>query len=266
MKKIVPIVPRGSGNSRQIPCSKHWCFTLNNSSSIEFNEILTINSSIVPRYVFQSEIGESGTQHLQGYMCFAKKCRPISVFKTNRIHWEKTRSIRKSIAYCQKKEGRIDGPWYRGIDPPYTIEISEWKGWMIRIKNILTAEPHFRKIYWYWERRGNIGKTLISKWIFLNMERVCIISGKGADMKNCIVKYLDTNKVLPKIILINVPRSREGFISWSGIEEVKDMFFYSGKYEGGMICGPNPHVIIMANYPPEYRMLSEDRWVVEEVA
>ena len=255
----------GSGNTKQIPCSKHWCFTLNNPSEKEFNEFLNIDSSIVPRYVFQMEEGEQKTKHIQGYLCFSTKKRPKSVFESDRIHWEKTRKIQKSIMYCQKKEGRIGGPWYRGIEPPYTLTIEKWEPWMLEIKNILEQEPDHRKIYWYWDRLGNIGKTMFSKWVFINMKGVVILSGKGSDMKNGIVQYAQKNHMTPKIVIINVPRSKEGFISWSGIEEVKDMFFFSGKYEGGMICGANPHVIIMANYYPETSMLSKDRWVIKEL-
>lgn len=254
-----------SGNSKQIAPAKHWCFTLNNPSKEEFEEIWNIDSAIVPRYVFQLEEGELKTPHLQGYMYFAKKARPKGVFSTNRIHWEKAKYVRASIRYCQKEEGRLDGPWYRGIDPIYKIKIPTWKPWMTEIKNVIDKEPDFRKIYWFWDRKGNIGKTLFSKWIFTEYDRVVIVSGRATDMKNCIIQYEDKNFHLPKIVLINVPRSKEGFVSWSGIEEIKDMMFYSGKYEGGMVCGANPHVIIMANYPPELNMLSIDRWHIREI-
>lgn len=66
----------------------------------------------------------------------------------------------------------------------------------------------------------------------------------------------------PKTILMNIPRSKTGFVSYTGIEEIKDMFFYSGKYEGGQVCGPQPHVIVMANAEPEFEKMSDDRWDV----
>ena len=65
----------------------------------------------------------------------------------------------------------------------------------------------------------------------------------------------------PSKVIINIPRStNHSFISWTGIEEIKDMFFYSGKYEGGMVCAKCPHVVIFANGPPEMDKLSQDRW------
>ena len=69
-----------SGNTRQISPSKHWCFTLNNYSMDDIKVLKNTDSSIVPRYVFQEEIGEEGTPHLQGYINFNKKVRPMGFF------------------------------------------------------------------------------------------------------------------------------------------------------------------------------------------
>lgn len=91
------------------------------------------------------------------------------------------------------------------------------------------------------------------------------LSGKGTDMKNGIVQYKANTHVLPSVVLINIPRSKSGFLSYTGMEEIKDMYFYSGKYEGGMVCGPNPHVFVFANCEPDYEKMSEDRWKVHEI-
>jgi hypothetical protein len=54
-------------------------------------------------------------------------------------------------------------------------------------------------------------------------------------------------------------------VSFQGLEEIKDMLFYSGKYEGGMVCGPCPHMCIFANEPPELEKFSSDRWKVFKI-
>lgn len=60
------------------------------------------------------------------------------------------------------------------------------------------------------------------------------------------------NDDTPKIILSNIGFDKDlSKIHYSGYEDIKDMCFYSGKYEGGMICGNNPHLIIFSNGPPE---------------
>ena len=57
-----------SGNTKQISPSLNWCFTVNNYNSEDIQMFLKSDSSIVPKFVFQEETGESGTPHLQGYL------------------------------------------------------------------------------------------------------------------------------------------------------------------------------------------------------
>ena len=112
---------------------------------------------------------------------------------------------------------------------------------------------------------GNLGKTSFCKYLTIKHGAIAL-GGKGADMRNGVVEYQKTNGHTPELVLINVPRSFDlEYISYEGIENVKDMYFYSGKYEGGMICGNNPHVFVFANEPPSIHKLSKDRWVIREI-
>ena len=110
------------------------------------------------------------------------------------------------------------------------------------------------------DQGGCRGKTTLQKYIYTHYKKCIVLSGKASDMKNGIIEYEKKNNILPEIVLINVPRSSKDYISYTGIEEIKDMFFYSGKYEGGMVCGANPHVICFANDEPEREKMSADRW------
>lgn len=269
-----------SGNNKQISASKHWCFTYNNYKKEDILKIVQTSREYIVRYVFQEEIGEAGekednegTPHLQGYIEFKKRERPMNHFKEllglkkgeRWIHWSKTRNIKASIKYCQKEYTRSGDTFYRGIERPYSLSIRNWQPWMYSILGVVDAEPDERKIHWVWEPEGNRGKTIFSKWLYLNRPKVLVLSGKAADMKHAIVQYIQTNNTHPRTILINVPRSKLEFISYTGLEEVKDMFFFSGKYEGGMVCGPNPHIIVMANAEPEREKMSDDRWRVIKI-
>lgn len=256
---------RGVGNTRQPPTRKNWCFTLNNYDQSDIEKLLALPVPIVPRFVFQEETGLEGTRHLQGILCFKKRVRPFTLPLSPRIHWEGTRNVKASIAYCQKEETRTGEVYIRGFRPDYTITRDEswWKPWMDPIVDLVNEEPDYRKIHWFWDPIGNIGKTVLCKWLFLNTERCVVLSGKAADMKNCIVNYMTTHDGRPpKTILVSIPRASLTYVSYTGLEEIKDMFFFSGKYEGGMVCGPNPHLIIMANERPDESKMSADRWAV----
>ncbi len=273
LQEIVPIVPKKSGNTiKQISPCRHWCFTLNNYTMSDLTSIKNIPSSIVPIITFQEEIGEGGTPHLQGSLTFTNKSRPLSLKLTDRIHWEKKSrysSIEQFRGYCIKDDTRkpTGERYMRGWEPEveYKQEINNFNEWQNECINILSQGVDSRKIYWFWERIGGIGKTVFCKYVFTHYQDVVVLGGKAANMKNAIVTYKTANKRLPKIILIDIPRSTLDFVSYQGIEEVKNMFFYSGKYEGGMICGEVPHMLVFANEEPNWYKLSSDRWVVKEI-
>ena len=181
-------------------------------------------------------------------------------------HWEKTRNPRASEDYCQKDDTRKENTTIniRGIEPKYKLSIKLYM-WEKQIIEILKGEINDRDIHYVVGKCGNNGKTTFAKWIYLNFPKVVVLGGKKDDMKNGIIKYQEKNKCLPKIVIINLPRCLQDYTSWGGIEEIKDMFFFSGKYEGGMVCGPNPHVVIFSNSEPPYDKMSMDRWKVYEI-
>lgn len=255
------------GNTKyQISPSKHWAFTWNNYPKEVCSSNFWLKPNVDELYIQEEICPKTGTPHLQGSIKFKRKVRPKNLYST-KIHWEKTRNIKGSNSYCLKEESRKAGGWQLkfGNNLPYTEDIKEFKAWQVNLLNILKKEPDNRSIYWCFDYKGGIGKTIFQKYVFTHLDNVIVVSGKGSDMKNCILTYLKTNKRLPKIILVNVPRSSLNFISWSGIEEIKDMFFYSPKYEGGMICGPSPHLFLFANEKPPLENLSKDRWKTIEL-
>ncbi len=271
MTELVPHSSEGGGNTNSPPsqCSpaKYWCFVLNNYTDADIQEFKNIDSSKVPRLVFQEEIGENGTPHLQGALMFKTKGRPFNLISHKKTHYEKMHkksNPKKLFNYACKKDTRNGEMYCRGWEAPYEIQINLYP-WQHTIAENLKLEPDDRKINWIWEPNGCAGKTTFQKWIFSNFGKVIVLSGKGADMKNGIIQYQEKNGVLPTIVLINVPRTSIDYLSFTGIEEIKDMFFYSGKYEGGMVCGKSPHVYIFANTSPDLNKMSADRWVVKEI-
>ena len=259
---------KGLGNTiptpkKQISPSKRWCFTMNNYTDMDISSISSIIEETCRYGTFGREVGEkNNVPHLQGYVEFTEKRRPLSVFKMfDAIHWEKAKGTRADNArYCSKQDKM---PY---IHPkPYRVTI-ELRDWQKKLLTVLESEPDDRSINWVWEAGGGIGKTTFQKYVFTNYEDVVVLSGKGHDMKNGVIQYKEKCGRLPKIVLINIPRSKSGYVSISGIEEIKDMFFFSGKYEGGMVCGASPHVFVFANCEPPYETMSADRWVVTDLS
>lgn len=261
----------GGGNSTsppatyQISPAKRWCFTANNYTEALIDEIVPKFQKLCQVAGFSKEVGESGTPHLQGYVEFWKKCRPSSHCFPKGIHWIKCKGNRDSnVRYITK-----DGPMFfnHGLPkPPKPVKvINPDYEWEQEILEIIKDEPDDRKVYWYWSKEGCAGKTSFCKYLTVNHGAITL-SGKTADMKNGIIKYQEKNGTLPELILINIPRSKDAdYMNYEGMEAIKDMYFFSGKYEGGMVCGNPPHLFIFANVPPDTSKMSSDRWVIKEI-
>jgi len=254
------LVPDGLGNSitkpRQVSPSNSWCFTLNNYTDDEYSSIVSILDEKY-EYVIGKEIGESGTPHLQGYIALKDKKKKFRMtafenccirndIKTMRCFRAKG-SREHNLDYCSK-----DCSFITNIVLPKPVKIFEdWSNypWALDLIKVIQGEPEDRKIYWIWGKQGG-GKTAFIKYCIIKFGGI-LISGSAANMKNGIVEYQKNNGVLPTLIMNNM-----GFdtnmekVSYKGYEEVKDMCFYSGKYEGGMVCGNEPHMIIFANAAP----------------
>lgn len=252
-----------SAKSKEV---KRYCFTLNNYSDKEVDELTKSLLSLNTKYIFGYEVGESGTPHLQGYFELPRKksfSSMINLLNNKRIHLECAKGSQDdNIKYCSKDNN------YKtnfSIRKPFIQEIPTFYTWQTQLKAIIESEPDNRTLHYIWEPNGCTGKTTFQKWIFTHFNDVVVLSGKGADMKNGIVMYIDKNKVCPRIVLINIPRTAKDYVCWSGIEEIKDMFFFSGKYEGGMICDKSPHIFIFANQLPDLENVSKDRWKIGEI-
>lgn len=272
MKPNVPSCSSGEGNTKTSPLpkinpAKNWVFTFNNYTKEDIDYICSRCSKFCKKWIFQEETGETGTPHLQGYIEFITKHRPMSVFETNKIHWEKMRGTKQDcISYCSKLDTRT-GQIFTNIKFPKPLKSLPCENhkfpWQQKVCDILQKEPDDRTIYWIVGQHGGEGKTTFCKWIYRNYPNVIVTGGKSADMKNSVIEYQKTNDILPEIVLINIPRSfNSDYLSYPGIESVKDMFFYSGKYEGGMVDGNEPHVFVFANEYPDYDKMSPDRWII----
>jgi len=89
-----------------------WVFTINNPTADD-----DPRKWDGVRYVtWQEEKGDEGTRHFQGYVEFEKQKRLSACKKINdRAHWEiRMGTQEQAIAYSQKEETRVSGPWEVG--------------------------------------------------------------------------------------------------------------------------------------------------------
>jgi len=93
-----------------------WCWTWNNPPTGEPDFTLPLHGK--ERYVvWQLEKGDQGTPHFQGYIEMVSPTRLASMKDwLPSAHFEPRRGTpQQARDYCMKEEGRLAGPWERGV-------------------------------------------------------------------------------------------------------------------------------------------------------
>lgn len=271
------MAPSGSGEGNtslpRISASKFWCFTYHfekdgiDPLELERNEMArleTLFNVLCDKWIIGSEICPSTQRrHFQGFCGFKQKCRPIEKIEPKKIHWEKTKgNSDDNYIYCSK-EGKFKSNFSIPkpvIDPLKDLTL---KPFQQEIIDILKEPVDNRKIYWYWDKDGNVGKTSLCKHIAINYNSI-VLTGKANDIKSGVATHINLKKEL-NVALFHYARSNEEYVSYEALENIKDGMFFSGKYESSMCLFNPPHVIVFANFAPDTEQLSKDRWIVKNI-
>ena len=244
---------------KQISPAKRWCFTLNNYTEQEISSIVPLLKEQSSLGIIAKEVGDKGTPHLQGYIEFKKKIRPLSLGIT-RIHWEKCKGTRaQNKEYCEK-DGNILAEW--GF--PREIEVLQEDmlyEWQKRILKIVIKPPPFgdRVLRWYYGSYG-LGKSVFLKYLCFKHGAVCL---EGE--RRHILSVAARNRTC-EIFVINLPKGQRK-IDYQAVEMLKDGLFCDtfGTKAQGMVIMNTPHVIVMGNEPPYQgdEGFHEGKWIVE---
>ena len=259
-----------ASQKKRVNASKNWCFTWHDYSETELGSMAPVAQGLGMEYVFGRETcPDTGRPHIQGCVFSDTKFRPMEKLKWNKtIHWECCKGDKLSnIQYCIKDknfETNIDLDKYL----PEEIDYEEPYGWQLQVVDIIKEKPCKRTIHWFWEPTGGYGKSELCRYLALKHDAL-MCAGKASDMKYMVSQYQEKNKRSPKIIIFDVPRDSFEYISYTGIEEVKNAVFASPKYESKMYVGNRPHVIIFANFPPDTSSsarMSVDRYNIVNIS
>lgn len=255
------------GNTKSKSCEsgdryRKYVFTYNNYKEEDIPPLLQ-KLSFAQEYIFQEEIGEKGTKHLQGYVYWINARRFTAMKKIDeRMHWEPCNNREASILYCQKPSYFLARRWTK------RIEVVEQKfddfpnlaqhKWQCELLKIIQDKPEYRKINWVWSREGRTGKTIFCRHLVLRYKAL-FVSGKKNDIAFALNNYIKENGS-PSIVIFDFKRTNENFISYDAIECVLDGMMFSSKYESQGLVFNYCHVIVFANFEPITESMSKDRW------
>lgn len=218
-------------------------------------------------YAINEEIGESGTPHLQFALKFKNARTFISLKKIfPECHFEKARNWCAAKQYCSKSATSIGEAFVKPkIVVKDPLEGRVLREWQSNILQILDQDPDDRTINWIYDPLGNAGKTSLAKHLCIKYPKeVIYLGGKASDMKYGVMNFIDAGNTL-RVVILDLTRSLENFVSYEGIESIKNGIFYNSKYECKMVLYDSPHVIVFANFEPDYDKMSEDRWNVIDI-
>jgi len=239
---------------------KYWCFTYNNYEIEQIEQIEQVFKHESLWYIFQEELGENNTPHLQGTICLKIKQRLTQLKKLNaKIHWEQTKCVKSSVIYCSKKETRNGKIYTYGIDIPDEVETEKPYGWQLEVMDIIKTKPDKRTIHWFYEPNGGVGKTTLCKFLCVEHKAI-MLTGKSNDMYHQLSKMKEI-----KLVIVDIPRSSQDYINYGAIEQIKNGLIFSGKYEGKQLIFNCPHVICFANEAPNTEKMSLDRWNIRKI-
>lgn len=183
--------------------------------------------------------------------------------------WTKD-NIQDAIKLCKKPNDAL------GIKTIFDLKKNEYRGtlkdlteiWQVDLLNRLeSTSGDLRKIIWYFDEKGGKGKSTLAKFAFISdpsKYHVIKTTGGIKDFSTNIVNAFD-NGWKGHCIFFDLARACEAKQIWEPIEHVKDGMITSTKYCGKTIGFQAPHVVVMANFIPNVKSLSLDRWEIHEL-
>lgn len=250
---------------------RRWCLTVNNYVKEDIDTMTqTLHGC---KYVIGKEMGENKTPHLQCYIEYKNAVSFNKLKKTfPKAHIEKAKgNPKQNYEYCSKEGDFITNmdfktPLEKMAELCLNNEYKDvvWKDWQQGIIDMIDKKPDKRKIHWFYEHTGNVGKSYLCKYLALTRP-VIIADGKKDNIFHSIFKLINEDQKTPTIILLDIPRYNKDFVNYGAIEQIKNGCIYSGKYEGGMCVFPIPHVIIFSNEEPDTSKMSMDRWDIKTI-
>jgi len=265
---LVPSVPEPDGNnvssgskSLKVSPKYKYDFVINNYTEDEVCQLFQVIPIIAKKAICAKEVGENGTPHIQAYISLKKKERITGLMNKypkcfGRASFRVCRNEPALIEYCKK-----DGNIFINIGFPKPIQIiQELRPWQLAIEKLFFQPVNDRKIYWFWETVGGVGKSSFVKYMVV--KHLCLFcdGGKKSDLINLV---FNNNMDECRCIIWDIPRSTKGSISYATLESVKNGLICNTKYETGIKAFNPPHIFVFANFPPDKpEELSVDRWEI----
>lgn len=144
--------------------------------------------------------------------------------------------------------------------PKPAVDAHPLRPWQQTLYDDLRRAPGDREVIFIVDVLGNSGKSWFCHY-YSALHENCqvILPGKKADM----TYVLDAGI---RVLFVDAPRSKQGeFIQYDFLEDVKNGYVFSPKYESRIKYLGKVHVVVMMNEMPDQSKLSSDRFDIRVV-
>lgn len=142
----------------------------------------------------------------------------------------------------------------QNVQPP--LMNFEWKPWQITLALTVARFDSRRKVFWIVDDTGNTGKTHFTTYLRRNF------GAFTPKLNHKEAAYLYQREPL---VVFDIPRHAMEYVPYGLIEDMKNGYIWSTKYEPVAKEFPPPVVIVMSNFQPSLEKLSADRWCVRYI-
>ena len=134
------------------------------------------------------------------------------------------------------------------------------KPWQEELNATLNRPADDRTVYFMVDPVGNAGKSWFAKYYARNHENVCVMRpGKHADMAFSLPLQC-------RVLFLDATRQQLDWLPYTFIEECKDGWVHSTKYECTFKQYQPMHVVVLMNQMPEMDKLSDDRYSITKIS
>lgn len=139
------------------------------------------------------------------------------------------------------------------------------RAWQTACLQLLTPPPGDRKVRWFWENVGNVGKSWMARYLALHHNALVLGAMKKLDLLHAITKTISGKTV----VVFDLTRStEEGAVKvvYEVLEQLINCVIHSGKYDSQTVWIQQVHLVVFANFEPDRTSMSLDRWDVHHIA
>jgi len=144
--------------------------------------------------------------------------------------------------------------------PKKDVPAHALRPWQQVLNHDLNLPPDDRTITFVVDLVGNTGKSWFSHYYCtLHDNAQVLLPGKKVDMAYALDPSI-------RVLFIDAPRSKQGeYIQYDFLEDVKNGYVFSPKYESRVKQLKSVHVVVMMNELPDMNKLSADRYDVRRI-